>query len=74
MEKNERPVEQTAIARGNVKQVAGDNHETTTTNANIFIGIFIVLAIALGGLAWAFTAGLNQGGQAPQTEQGSETE
>lgn len=66
-------VKQKAESRGNLKQVAGDNHETTTTNANIFVGIFFVLILALGGIVWALTVGLNQGGQTPQVEQKSRT-
>jgi|688.fasta_scaffold438008_3 hypothetical protein len=73
MAKKDKSVKQKAESRGNLKQVAGDNHETTTTNANIFVGIFFVLVLALGGIAWAVTIGLNHGGQTPQVEQKSRT-
>jgi|GEM_PF-6595284 len=68
--KNEDKVNQTAIGGNNIKQVGGNNKET---NGNIFIGIFFVIILALGGLAFALTIGFNQGGQTPKTEQKSQT-
>jgi len=65
MSEENKPVNQIASSGRDSKQVAGNNKET---NGNIFIGIFLVVVLSFGALAWAVTVGLNQGGQTPQTE------
>ncbi|MDZ8034197.1 hypothetical protein [Nostoc sp. DedSLP04] len=52
-------------AAGNVTQVARDYQNTNY----IFISFLLFGILALGGLAWAFTVGVNNNGQNPQTGQ-----
>jgi hypothetical protein len=56
---------QKAVAGRDSKIIGGDNSEK---NGNWFVGIFFFAILALGGLAWAFTIGQNQGGQTPRAE------
>lgn len=56
-------ISQKAKNSENVTQVAGNYTKT------INIWLFIIGIFALGGLAWAFVVGLNEGGQNPKTEQ-----
>ncbi|NJN90888.1 MAG: hypothetical protein HC878_11280 [Leptolyngbyaceae cyanobacterium SL_5_14] len=69
MSDKDKNIRQTAVSGRDSKQVGGNNRET---NHNIFIGIFFLIVIALGGLAWALTIGLNQGGQRTENEQRTE--
>jgi hypothetical protein len=71
--KNGERIKQVAKSGRDVTQVGGSTNKTVTVSANLFIGIFLIGVIAFGGLFWAFTAGLNQGGQIPQTFQKPET-
>lgn len=63
MTDKDKTVQQIALSGRDSKQVGGNNNES---NRNLFIGIFFSIVLVLGGLAWAFTIGINQGGQAPQ--------
>ncbi|MFL9449594.1 hypothetical protein AB0758_00380 [Tolypothrix bouteillei VB521301_2] len=48
-------------ASGNVKQIGRDN------SSNIFISVFWISILALGGLAWALSVGVNNHGQNPRS-------
>ncbi|MDZ8069653.1 MAG: hypothetical protein RMY64_29275 [Nostoc sp. DedQUE08] len=52
-------------AGGNVTQVGRDYQNTNY----IFISFLLFGVLALGGLAWASTLGINNNGQNPQTDQ-----
>ncbi|KAB8332528.1 hypothetical protein SD80_018210 [Scytonema tolypothrichoides VB-61278] len=52
-------------ANGNVEMVGRDKSSST----NIFIPLFFISILALGGLAWALTVGVNNHGQNPQSGQ-----
>ncbi|WP_055073925.1 hypothetical protein [Pseudanabaena sp. 'Roaring Creek'] len=68
MADTDKNVNQTATSGRDTKQVAGNNKETQ----KIFIGVFFLFIIALGGLSWTFAIGLNRGGQSSQVEQKTE--
>lgn len=72
MKEEDKIVKQTALGGGHIKQAGRDIRENNG-NHNFFIGIFFVVILAFGGLAWALTAGINHGGQTPQTEHKSQT-
>jgi hypothetical protein len=72
MKNEDKTVKQTALGGGNIKQAGRDITEKNG-NQNFFIGIFFVVILAFGGLAWALTVGINHGGQTPQTEHKSKT-
>ena len=59
-------VNQKAFSGRDIKQVAGDNQET---NHNLFIGIFFFVILALGGLAWTLTIGVDKGDKDTQAKQ-----
>jgi len=69
MADKDKTVQQVAVSGRDSKQVGGNNNET---NRNLFVGVFFFIVLALGGVAWAFTAGVNQGGQAPQIDHQNE--
>lgn len=52
-------------SNGNITQVGRDYKNTS----NIFIPVFLIGILALGGLAWALTVGVNNHGQNPQSGQ-----
>jgi hypothetical protein len=65
----EKPSQQISFAGGDSKQVGRDNYES---NQNLVISVFFLSVLALGGLAWAFTFGVNQSKQAPKIEKNSQ--
>jgi hypothetical protein len=57
---------------GDAKQVGNNEINDTDTNTNsnnIFVPIFLISILALGGLAWALVVGVNKNGQNPQSTQ-----
>jgi hypothetical protein len=59
--------------KADLRAKAGRNANLTgrdnINNTNIYIPLFIIGIVALGGLAWALTVGLNNHGQNPQSGQ-----
>ena len=68
-QKKEPSMQQMAMSGGNSTQAGRDINEVNTTNTHVFIGIFLIVILALGGLAWAVTVGFNQGGQNSENNQ-----
>jgi hypothetical protein len=42
---------------GNAIQVGGNYTQTSTVNLNLYISIFLISILALGGLAWSLKVG-----------------
>lgn len=65
----QKPSKQISFAGRDSKIVGRDN---TESNQNLVISVFLLSVLALGGLAWAFTFGVNQSKQAPKIEKNSQ--
>ena len=65
---NHSPYQKANNQGGNLTQAGRDYINTNTTNMNFLISFFIIGVLAMGGLAWAIYAGLNQNSSNTQSE------
>ncbi|MEO1396032.1 MAG: hypothetical protein AAFV90_24305 [Cyanobacteria bacterium J06634_5] len=71
MSKDKGRISQVAEGRGKIQQTAGDHTEnkTTTINANVFVGIFLIIVLALAGITWFSSIGKNENNQIPASQE-----